>query len=65
MTDDGESKFALFENSVPVGSPLTTTTAKNENECLMLCHTSNACMSASFNDQSSECALYSESWSSV
>ena len=32
MTEDGQQKYGQYENQVPVGSPLTTTTAENESK---------------------------------
>jgi cell wall assembly regulator SMI1 len=63
MTEDGQQKYGQFENQVPVGAPLTTTTAENESKCADLCQSAAVCNSASYNSKDKACALFAEKWS--
>lgn len=63
MSEDGKEKYAAFDDKVPAGSPSLTTVAKDENECMSICHGSSSCNSAAYNLKNKDCALYTKKWS--
>jgi hypothetical protein len=63
MSEDGNQKYAAFDDKVPAGSPTLTTQAKDANECLAICQVSSTCNSAAYNSNNKDCALYTTAWS--
>jgi hypothetical protein len=63
MSEDGQQKYGQYENQVPIGSPLTTTTAKDQSACADICQASSVCNSAAFDSKDKSCALYDQKYS--